>query len=447
VASYVSVRSRSRRYPSTPPGVVLIRPWGPERRQGARSPFVGSRPAGNGGICERAPWRLWPSWRGGDNHGSNVALCAARGRTRGTRGTPPLSHRAADRSRMACDLTRPPSPLPPSPPPPSPVTLLQLPEDVFLLVAIPLGPVDLSSLACATRALKLPARVWRLFLERAFGDVPSVQRALHQASMPRATELGATGADHRNLFAFLAFGVRTPNAVPKLLGHCPLLAPPDEDGSLPLVELGCGGSLVLRPLSSREQRCPCVAARTPQLPLQLASLGRARSACLGSGGFNSMLSSLRRHFACGEARPNPHPEPRARLPRASALLRSHSGSHSSLSPRRTAAQQRRCSSWAASWVSRSMRAPSWRSTCCCSAWISSLASSRPCRCGVCLPPCAPAYLRTCVPAYLPTYLPTYLPGVGAAGRGAHRECAAPCRAGGASRKAGAALARPRPVAA
>ena len=338
-----------------------------------------------------------------------------RGRTRGTRGTPPLSHRAADRSRMACDLTRPPSPLPPSPPPPSPVTLLQLPEDVFLLVAIPLGPVDLSSLACATRALKLPARVWRLFLERAFGDIPSVQRALHQASMPRATELGATGADHRNLFAFLAFGVRTPNAVPKLLGHCPLLAPPDEDGSLPLVELGCGGSLVLRPLSSREQRCPCVAARTPQLPLQLASLGRARSACLGSGGFNSMLSSLRRHFACGEARPNPHPEPRARLPRASALLRSHSGSHSSLSPRRTAAQQRRCSSWAASWVSRSMRAPSWRSTCCCSAWISSLASSRPCRCGVCLPPCAPAYLRTCVPTYLPTYLPTRR-GCGGAGR-------------------------------
>jgi len=29
---------------SIPPEIVLIRPWGPERRHGARSPFVGSGP-------------------------------------------------------------------------------------------------------------------------------------------------------------------------------------------------------------------------------------------------------------------------------------------------------------------------------------------------------------------------------------------------------------------
>ena len=189
-----------------------------------------------------------------------------------------------------------------------PVTLLQLPEDVLLLVAIPLGPVDLGSLACATRALQLlrSGKVWRLFLERTFGDVPSAQRALcplpsGNADRESLSFQGKRADRYRSLFASLAFGVR-----PAWAG-CPLLAPPDEDGSLPLVELGCGGSLVLWPLSGREQRCPCIAIRTPQLPLRLASLGRARSACLGSGGFSSMLSSLRRHFMCGEAHSKPRP--------------------------------------------------------------------------------------------------------------------------------------------
>ena len=337
-----------------------------------------------------------------------LGTAALRGRTRGLR-TPPLH---ADRSRMACDLTKPPSP-----PPPSPVTLLQLPEDVLLLVAIPLGPVDLSSLACATRALKLPARVWRLFLERTFGDVPSAQRALHQAPCrvaSGATELGVGDADHRSLFAFLAFGVRTPNAVPKLLGHCPLLAPPDEDGSLPLVELGCGGSLVLRPLSSREQRCPCVAVRTPQLPLQLASLGRARSACLGSGGFSSMLSSLRRHFTCGEARPKPHPPAtRLRAPLCSQAARAAAtaASHHAALPHRSAAaragrqvgRRARCARPLGGRRAAARRGSrAWRAHGRAGAGSACLPAS--------LPPCLPASLPPCRPASLPPCLPPCLSG-------------------------------------
>jgi len=40
------LRERAVKIPeiSIEPGIVLIRPWGPERRQGARSPFVGSGP-------------------------------------------------------------------------------------------------------------------------------------------------------------------------------------------------------------------------------------------------------------------------------------------------------------------------------------------------------------------------------------------------------------------
>ena len=56
-----------------------------------------------------------------------------------------------------------------------------------------------------------------------------------------------------------------------------------------------------------------------------------------------------------------------------------------------------------------MRAPSWRSTCCCSGWISSLASSRPCRRGVYVPAYLPASLRTRIPAPLPSCLPASLP--------------------------------------
>ena len=144
-------------------------------------------------------------------------------------------------------------------------TLLHVPEDLLLQLAVALGPIDLSSLACAARGLSLlrGPRPWRLFLERTFGDVACAQRMLSVTPF-----FGLEVADsYRYLFTSLAFGDRPPQT------GCPLLAEPDDDGSLPLVELGCGGSLVLRPLTNREQRCPCVAVRTPRLPLRLASLG------------------------------------------------------------------------------------------------------------------------------------------------------------------------------
>ena len=43
---------------SFPPGIVLIRPWGPERRQGARSPFVWSGPE----MGKFASARLGAGW-------------------------------------------------------------------------------------------------------------------------------------------------------------------------------------------------------------------------------------------------------------------------------------------------------------------------------------------------------------------------------------------------
>ena len=206
------------------------------------------------------------------------------------------------------------------------VSLLDLPEDLLqTCLTLALGPLDTFRLGCVSRAFAHlhSARVWRLFLECTFGEMRCVRAALtppppppplevdepeglHWA-FPEADEPDAAAAARaaleaeraererlRALFVRLAYDERAPG-----LG-CPLLADPDEDGSLPIAESGCGGSLVLRALGRRgaNQRCPCVVSRTPQLPLVMASLHRRRAgaSALGGGGFMHLLRSLRARF-------------------------------------------------------------------------------------------------------------------------------------------------------
>lgn len=121
-------------------------------------------------------------------------------------------------------------------------------------------PAEVCRFGCATSTLKRLAHaehVWQNLLQRAFPDMLNMMT--HDSPM--------------ECFRVLAFH--------RIGLNCPCVP-------------GCCGSLS----RNGSRRCPCVAARTEQLPLRLGSLSQTRSgsSALAGGGFTVMLATLRRHF-------------------------------------------------------------------------------------------------------------------------------------------------------
>mmetsp|Transcript_158376 Transcript_158376/g.485255 ORF Transcript_158376/g.485255 Transcript_158376/m.485255 type:complete len:379 (+) Transcript_158376:38-1174(+) len=147
-----------------------------------------------------------------------------------------------------------------------PHSLLELPAGLWDIALGCLPPADACRLGHTSPTAKTRAhaeRIWEAMLQRFFPDACHSRASGAQSSEPSLQRFFDT-------------------AIRRLGLACPC-------------DPGCGGTLVV----NGAQRCPCVAARTPTLPLRLGSFSRDRcgTSALSGGGFTQLLGLLRRSFA------------------------------------------------------------------------------------------------------------------------------------------------------